>query len=155
MRVFIIIILSIFISCKNHKVVSKTDWHLSDSLVHASKSLLQQNKLDSAEILIEQSIQLDPNNYEAYNNRAYLRNRQERSSQEVVADYEKSLAINPIYDVATYSLANYYHSINDWKNTIKWTERYLGLSQRKETDSLIINIYRIREDAEKYLGNGN
>ena len=142
-------------SCKNHEKVSKADWHLSDSLVHVSKSLLQQNKLDSAEILIERSIQLDPSNYEAFNNRAYLRNMQKRSSKEIIADYERALEINPFYDVATYSLANYYHSIEDWENTIKWTDRYFGLSQHKETDSLIDNIYRIREDAEKYIGQSN
>jgi tetratricopeptide (TPR) repeat protein len=155
MRVVIFISLLIFMSCKNHEKVSKADWHLSDSFVHVSKFLLQQNKLDSAEILIERSIQLDPSNYEAFNNQAYLRNMQKRSSKEVIADYEKALEINPFYDVATYSLANYYHSIKDWENTIKWTDRYFGLSKRKETDSLINNIYRIREDAEKYFDQSN
>ena len=80
---------------------------------------------------------------------------QKRSSKEIIADYERALEINPFYDVATYSLANYYHSIEDWENTIKWTDRYFGLSQHKETDSLIDNIYRIREDAEKYIGQSN
>ena len=155
MRYFLFIFLFVFPSCKGNNNVPAKDAKLSDSLNYVGKALLQRDELDSAELAIKEALRLDPSNHAAYNNRAYLKAMRKRPSNEVIADYEKALELNPFYDRATFSLANYYHQIKDWDNTIKWSNRYFTLLDREKSDSSDRTVEWIRKDAEKKIHQSN
>src|SRR4051812_29042199 len=109
----IILLVSILTSCK-----SQTNSKESTRLSHESKLLLQDNKIEEAETIVEKSIQLDPTNYVAYNNRAFTKFRQNKPKEEIIADYKKALQLKPNYDISLSSLTNYYFEIKDYENTI-------------------------------------
>lgn len=116
-----------------------------------SKYLLKKNDLDSAAILIEQALDLDPQNYIAYNNRAYLKLKENKTSNEIISDYKKALEINPNYDIANYSLANYYFEIEDYQNTIKGIDQLMKLPIKELDTSLIKHAYFIKGQSHEYL----
>jgi tetratricopeptide (TPR) repeat protein len=131
MRIIPIIPFLIFLSCNGNNTVASKNWARSNELTHRSKRLLEKNVLDSAENLITEAIRLDPTNYEAYNNRAYLKSKLKRPPSEVIADLEKALSLKPDYDIAIFSFPNYYFSIKDYKKAIKYSNKALELTQTK------------------------
>ncbi|MND96255.1 Tetratricopeptide repeat protein [compost metagenome] len=116
-----------------------------------SKYLLQKNDLDSAAILIEQALDLDPQNYIAYNNRAYLKFKENKISNEIISDYKKALEINPNYDIAIYSLANYYFDIEDYQNTIEGIDQLMKLPIKELDSNLIKHAYFIKGQSHETL----
>ncbi len=101
-----------------HSQISKTEREKSFYLARQSDTLLKENKLDSAEILIDKALKIYPGNYIAYNNRAYIKIQQKKPQQEIINDYKKAIEVGPEYDIGLYSLANYYFLIYDYENTI-------------------------------------
>lgn len=131
-------------SCNNAKNERE-----SENLCNQSKILLQENKLKEAEIIIQKAILLDPDNYVAYNNRAYLKIKQNKSSEEILTDFRESLKLKPDYEISLYSLANYFHEIKDYKSAIENATVYLDYANKRDFDKkLIQSIYGLRGDAE-------
>lgn len=142
---------SFFISCNTAK--NKRE---SENLCNQSKMLLQENKLQEAEVIIQKAILLDPNNYVAFNNRAYLKIKQNKSSEEILSDYRKSLKLKPDYEISLYSLANYFHEIKDYKSTIENATVYLDYANKRNFDKKLIQyIYGLRGDAKYMSGEFN
>jgi tetratricopeptide (TPR) repeat protein len=121
----------------------------SDSLNIRARFFLEKGKLDSAKVLIAQALELNPNNYAAYNNRAYLKWKEKRPSIEVVKDYELSLNLSPNYQVALYSLANYYFEVKDYRNALNTANDYIERSKTNDFDpSFMDQVVRIKEKSE-------
>lgn len=136
----------IFLSCNNTENKKK-----SERLSNESKVLLEDNKLEEAQTIIQKSIELDPENYVAFNNRAYLKIKQNKSSEEILSDFRKALNLKPNYEISLYSLANYFHEIKDYKSAIENANIYLEYARRNKFDNkLIQHIYGLRGDA-KYM----
>lgn len=136
----------IFLSCNNTKKEKE-----SERLSNESKVLLEENKLEEAQTIIQKAIELDPNNYVAFNNRAYLKIKQNKSSEEILSDFRKALNLKPNYEISLYSLANYFHEIKDYKSTIENANIYLQYASKNNFDNkLIQHIYGLRGDA-KYM----
>ena len=149
MKLYSIIFLLFTISSCNSQTNKKESTRLSNE----SKLLLQDNKIDEAEKVIEKSIQLDPTNYAAYNNRAFVKMRQNKPKEEVIADYRKALQQKPNYEISLYSLANYYFEIKDYDNTIKNADIYLDYSQKENFDiKLKQHIYGISGESKYMTG---
>jgi len=143
------IIATVFFSCSDATRKRKEE---SFRLAHQSERLLKENSFDSAKILLDKSLELDSENYIAYNNRAYLKNKWKRPPEEVISDYKKALAYNPGYAIGIYSLTNYYFVIKDYENTVKMASKYLALQLSQELDSgMIEDIYAKMGESEKYL----
>lgn len=142
----LIIAVSFLISCNN-----KNDARASAAFSRKSDTLLLEGKFDQAKNAIEKAIQLDPSNCAAYNNRAYLNFKLNKSSNEIISDYKKALSINPSYDQSLFSLANYYFEIKDYKNTIENANIYLSYAGKNHpAESLIQYMYLIR-GRSKYM----
>lgn len=147
MRVaYLILYLSFFTGCNTNDNEKE-----STRLTNESKTFLQNNKFDEAQIVIEKAIRLDPNNYAAYNNRAYLKIKQNKPSEDVLADLKKALEIKPNYEIALYSLANYYFEIKDYDKTIQNVNVYLKYAATENFDTkLKEHIYGISAES-KYM----
>lgn len=136
----------IFLSCNNTKNEKE-----SDRLSNDSKILLEENKLEEAQTILQKAIELDPNNYVAFNNRAYLKIKQNKSSEEILLDFRKALDLRPDYEISLYSLANYFHKIKDYKSAIENADIYLEYAKKNKFDNkLIQHIYGLRGDS-KYM----
>lgn len=147
----LILTLSVLTAC-----TSKQDEKESTQLSNQSKILLQDGKLDEALIVVEKSIQLDPTNYAAYNNRAYINAEKNKPSEQVLADYYKALSIKPDYDISLYSLANYYHSIKNYDSTIARANIYFDYADKYNFDKkLTQHIYGISGESKYILANFN
>lgn len=143
-----ILLLSILTSCK-----SQTNSKESTRLSNESEILLQDNKIEEAERVVEKSIQLDPTNYAAYNNRAFIKIQQNKPQEEVIADYKKALELKPSYEISLYSLANYYFEIKDYENTIANASIYLDYSKKENFDKkLKQHIYAISGESKYMIG---
>jgi tetratricopeptide (TPR) repeat protein len=127
---------------------TKNDAIESTRLSHESKILLQADKLDEAQIVIDKSIKLDPTNYVAYNNRAVLKIKQNQPQEEILADLKKALDIKPNYEISLSTLTNYFHSIEDYDKTIQSANVYLDYAAKQNFDpKLKQNIYALRGES--------
>jgi tetratricopeptide (TPR) repeat protein len=144
MKKTIYIILIFMTACS-----SKDERDKSLTLALRSDTLIEENRLDEAEIIINEAIKLDKENHIAYNNLGILRIRQNLSSELVLEPLIKSLSINPYYEMAAYNLANYYHEIKDYPNAIIFCTKYLVLIRNsKEATGNISHIYAIRSESK-------
>ena len=151
MRLLIIIFAFALIACKQTKSYTSETWRESNDLTHLSKELLSRGQTDSAAPLIKKALELDPSNYEAYNNRAYLKVMMSAKPEDVLADYQKALELKPDYDIGLYSIANYYLSIQDYPKVIEFATKLLNLPNKREVDSASIgHIYAIRGESYSY-----
>lgn len=123
----------------------------STRLSSESKRLLEENRLEEAQIVLEKSIELDPTNYVAYNNRAFLKIKQNKPSKEILADLKKALEIKPDYEISLSTLTNYFHSIKDYDKTIQCANVYLDYAAKQNFDPrLTQHIYGLRGES-RYL----
>jgi tetratricopeptide (TPR) repeat protein len=128
---------------------SKSQVDKSLALALRSDTLIKEDRLDEAEIVITEAIKLDKGNHIAYNNLGILRMRQNLSSEQIIEPFIKSLSINPYYETAAYNLANYYHEIKDYPNALIFCTKYLALNRNnKEMPGTISHIYAIRSESE-------
>ncbi|GAB2806100.1 tetratricopeptide repeat protein [Ferruginibacter profundus] len=140
--------LSLLTACNNKQAAEE-----STRLSKESKTLIQNNKLAEALQAVEKSIQLDPTNYAAYNNRAYINSKMNKPAKEVLADYYKALSINPGYDISLFSLTNYYFSAKNYDSTIARANIYLLYASQYNFDKKQTqHIYAIRGESEYMLG---
>ncbi|MEP7233105.1 MAG: tetratricopeptide repeat protein [Ginsengibacter sp.] len=125
----------------------------SFKLTKQSDVEIKSKNFDSAAILIAKALAMDSNNYIAYNNRAYLKREQNKPSQEIIDDYKKALTIAPEYEIALYSLTNYYSEIREYQNTINLANRYLSLqlSQQLDSEQMANIYYKLANSEEKLL----
>ncbi len=149
---YYIVVIIFFVSCNHRKHVSHNDFVLSDSLTHQSKLLLEKNKLDSASILINRALALDPENYVAYNNRACLKVKGNRPKEDVIQDYKIALKLKPNYEISIYSLANYYFEKEDYDNAIDFSNQFIELKKLEELGTKETQqIYIVKGVSEKYI----
>lgn len=127
---------------------ANNNYRESIDLALSSDSLLLQDRLDEAEILIAQAIKLDSNNHIAYNNLGVLKRKRGLSNKEVVEPFLKSLTISPDYQTAIYNLADFYSHIGDYSNSIVYCNRFLNIGKRNnEPANDMARIYTIRSEA--------
>ena len=147
----VVITVSVFIiaySC--HEGISSESRAKSFRLANHGEAEINAANFDSASILIGKALAIDPDNYVAYNDRAYIKMRQKKPSKEIVLDYKKALEIAPQYAIGTYSLANYYFEVEDYKNTIDFSNRYLSFQLSQQLDSAMLgHIYYILAKSEE------
>jgi tetratricopeptide (TPR) repeat protein len=142
----LLLLLTSLLSCH-----STNDKNESTKLSHQSKILIEEQKFDEAKIVIDKAIELDPINYVAYNNRAYLGIRQKKSSTEILYDLKRSLDIKPDYEIALYTLTNYYFEIKDYNKSIESGNIYLNYAKKRQFDiKLKQHIYSIIGES-KYM----
>ncbi len=112
--------------------------------------------MNEAEQVIQEAIRLDSSNYIAYNNLAIVRIKTNSSSEKVVDAFTKSLAINPYYATALYSLTNFYHDKLDYSNAIIYSTKYLNLFKKgSQSDTDICRLYTIRAESRNMKGDFN
>jgi len=151
MNRFIPILFLFLVSCAD-----KSQSNKSFALALKSDTLIIQNRLSEAEEVIQEAIRLDSSNYIAYNNLAIVRIKTNSPSENVVAAFTKSLAINPYYATALYSLTNFYHDKLDYSNAIIYSTKYLNLFKKgSESDSDISRLYTIRAESRNMKGEFN
>lgn len=107
---------------KNDKIIKNKK---SDSLNTLTEYYFNKNQFDSARYFSELAILSDSTNCRSYNNRAVCKFRQNRFAIDVIQDFKTSLKLNPSYNVALFSLANYYDEVNDYKNAIDACDHYI------------------------------
>jgi tetratricopeptide (TPR) repeat protein len=79
--------------------------------------------------------------------------RQNKSKEEVIADYKKALEQKPNYEISLYSLTNYYFEIKDYENTITNANIYLDYSKKENFDTkLKQHIYAISGESKYMTG---
>lgn len=150
-RVLFFISMIFFVCCDQSGVSSKNIEKLN-KLNYLSQSLIFNNKLDSAKLVIQQALKLDSEDYVAYNNRALVKIKEGLPEKEILADYRRCLQLNPNYDIAIYSLANYYFIIADYQDCLTAATKYLELlSYSTEDKKGKYNMYFIRGKARKFL----
>jgi tetratricopeptide (TPR) repeat protein len=138
-RVILISVL-FFTSCNNNHSRPK-----SFALALRSDTLIEQDKLSEAEIVIAESLALDSANYIALNNLGMLRMKRHLSPKEVVDPVLKALSINPSYETAAHNLANYYYEIKDYSSAINFCTQYLAIAKfKRDPAGDISRIYTIR-----------
>jgi tetratricopeptide (TPR) repeat protein len=94
-----------------------------------------------------ESLRLDPNNAQAYNNRAYTYMRM-RQFPAALADLSLALTINPNYVQALMNrgdIHNFYYAI-DRKSAIADYEKVLGLGGNPKTTSVCGHLFLARHD---------
>jgi tetratricopeptide (TPR) repeat protein len=118
--------------------------------VDQSEALFEANEIDSAGYLIEKALQLDPENYRAYNNRAFINFKRDSPAEVVIADYKKALKIKPDYETALFSLANYYFDTREYENAVNACTNFEkhAAGQNSQNDQ-IVQIRRLKEKAIK------
>lgn len=151
MNRFIPILFLSLVSCAN-----KSQSNKSFALALKSDTLIIQNRLSEAEQVIQEAIRLDSSNYIAYNNLAIVRIKTNSPSEKVVDAFSKSLAINPYYATALYSLTNFYHDKLDYSNAIIYSTKYLNLFKKgTQSDTDICRLYTIRAESRNMKGEFN
>jgi len=141
----------LFCNCNQRADKSKEFEKKSNQLVLKSKTLLDNNQLDSAQVYLQNALSLDPNNYAAYNNRAILKFKLNFPPESIIVDFEKSLEIKHDYDDALYSLTNYYFEIKDYQNAIKAADDYFMFARVVENDSAMTkHILLIKKTSKNY-----
>jgi tetratricopeptide (TPR) repeat protein len=132
--------------------ISKSSREKSFVLTRQADSLLKENKLDSAEKVISAALKLDPDNYIAYNDRAYLGIQVKRPEADNIKDLKKAIELRPEYNTGLYSQANYYFQIRDYKNALNISGRYLSLQLGEDLNSnLLGNLYFLTGVSERHL----
>jgi len=151
MKTSIYLILSLALINCNHTVDHTID---KKSLYYSkqSDSLLLNGNLKEAEVAIKKALELDDKNFAAYNNLGVLNFKLGRSQDEVLAPLLKSVSINGDYLVGLYSLAGYYHEIEQYSNSIKYCTKYIKIA-RNENDlrDSVAHMYAIRGECKNYL----
>ena len=111
-------------SCNSKKQSRQHNYLMSDSFNIRAANFLENHQLDSVDFYIAQSLLWDSGNCAAYNNRAILKFRKKLPSAEVAADFDTSLLLNPGYETALFSRANFYNEIKDYKKVIEACNQY-------------------------------
>jgi tetratricopeptide (TPR) repeat protein len=119
-----------------------------------SDSLINVGAFSEAELTINKALELDSNNYVAYNNLGILYLKLNKPKDEIIAAFLKSVLIKPDYRMGIFNLVNYYHTTGDYKNSIKYSDKYIGLvnNENKNNDNLA-HIWALRGEGKNYLGN--
>ena len=140
------------IACSCHETFPSVSRAKSFSLVKQGEAEINASNFDSASVLIGKAIAIYPENYVAYNDRAYIKIKQNKPPNEIILDLKKALKISPRYTTGTFSLANYYFELKDYKNTIDFSKRYLSFQLSKQLDSgLLQHIYYILAKSEENM----
>jgi hypothetical protein len=154
---YLISLISIFFltACQSKKTTYEHNSAKSGLLILRSNSFFKINKLDSAKYYINQALLLDSLNCGAYNNRAILKFKENRPSNEVIFDFETSLRLCPGFETALYSLANYYYEIKDYKKVIKACNSYELQSDKIDSIHIreINGLNSIALQKQKLIGN--
>lgn len=147
--IFLIIIIG---SCRSSDLRVKRHIELLDSLNFETRHYIDKGDLSHAEILLDSILNLDSNNFVAYTNRALVKFKKNGSSQEIIADYKKSLQLRPDYDTAIYSLAYYYYLIEDFGNCIYFSNRYIEVNLDKQYIPFFLGtMYEVKGTSELKL----
>jgi len=147
--IYFLFILVLLLSCGSHENPESFNKKKSDSLNLKAYYFLNVNNFDSAKYFIDQALLLDSTNFGAYNNRAVVNFRVNGESKKIIEDFETALKIKPGYEIALFSLANYYDEIRDYKKALEASNRYEFQANTIDTGHIrIINNIRLR--AQKY-----
>ena len=129
---------------------------MSDSLNTRAAHLLENHQLDSASFYIAQSLLWDSANCAAYNNRAILKYRKNLPSAQVASDFDTSLLLNPNYETALFSQANFYDEIKDYKKVIEACNQYKFRANINDTEhTSVINRLSIKAQKFEKIISGN
>lgn len=116
-----------------------------------SDSLINLGAFPEAGLTINKALELDPNNYVAYNNLGILYTKLNKPKEEILAAFLKSVSINPDYLMGIFNLANYYHETGDYRNSIKYCDQYVELANNGNSNNLA-HILALRGEDKNYLG---
>ena len=154
MKLTCYLLILIFISC-NSKTTPNFHKHHSDSLNLIAQHLLQEKKWDSAKYFVDQALFWDSTNFGAYNNRAVANFKLNGESEQIAADFEKAIKLNPGYEISLFSLAVYYNEIKDFKKVIEACNRYEFQRNWDDTAHMReINELKLKAlNYEKVIGN--
>ena len=104
--------------------------------------------------LNNKAIQIDNNNYRAYNNRASARLKLNHEKYLVIQDINKALELKPNYSIAKGNKVVYYFEIEEWENVIELGTDYLNKNENQHIYSLVgesFNNIKNWGEAKKYL----
>lgn len=143
---------SLSVGCKQKNINTKKSFYYSSQ----SDSLLKQGALNEAEIAIRKSLAFDEGNYVAYNNLGILNIYRHGPKKIVVSCFLKAISIKKDYLVAIYNLANYYHEINNYKNSAIYCTKYLDIANNDKTlKEEIAHMWLRRGECKNYLEHYN
>ena len=134
MKHFLIVIVYIFsiifIGCNPNNLKSK-------SLTEQSKEAIIKGRYQDAIDLCKNAIELNPENYVAYNNLGVAMSNLNYDGAEIENCYLKSLKIKGDYDVVLKSLLSHYWKFHNYSEVINYGKKY---EQIKPLDSEDLNI---------------
>lgn len=98
----------------------------NQSLIYStlSDSLLLQGNLAVADSVIQKAIELDSNNFIAYNNLGMLNKKRGLSKDLVLPPLLKAVSIKEDYLTGIFNVAVYYYEIKDYPNSIIYSTKY-------------------------------
>ena len=147
MKILYILLVITLLSC-NRKDEKKSFYYSSQS-----DTLLLRGEYDEAETAINRAIELDENNYVAYNNLGVLEMHHNRSKEVILHAFLRSISIKPDYQIGLFSLANYFLEIKDYSNSLQYCTRYLEIiNNHDELTDNIAHIWAIRGECKNHLG---
>lgn len=148
-QLFYLTAILLFSSCISKKPSREYNYLMSDSFNIRAAKFLENHQLDSADFYIAKSLLWDSRNCAAYNNRAILKFQKKLPSAEVAADFDTSLLLNPSYEIALFSQANFYNEIKDYKKVIEACNQY-NLKATGNDTTHIREIKRLYAKAKKF-----
>jgi tetratricopeptide (TPR) repeat protein len=147
LRIFFLLVL--FTGCRSNG--NQQDVIQSRKLCEKAEEFISKRDFNSGEKLIRQALDLDINNSRGYNDLAYIKFHSRADRDTVLMYYSKSIQIAPHYDVALYSIANFYYEIKDYKSTIEACNEFIDKAHIQSLGSTEIqHISDIKENSIKY-----
>jgi len=115
-------------SCGNRHSINQQSLNYA---IH-SDTLIIEGKLQDALSSAEKAIELDEDNYIAFNNLGCIKSKLSYPNKEILEAFTHSYKLNPYYITGIANLTNFYFHLKDYSNTILFGKEYLKKSQNKD-----------------------
>lgn len=129
MKYYLLLVSLLLFSCSNRNEINIDSYNLALQ----SDTALMKGNVNEAMGFVSMALDIDKSNYIAYNNLGYIKLMLDYPKNEILEAFQKSYKLNNDYLVGLYSLTNCYFTFKDYKNTIKFGNRYLSKIQYDDT----------------------
>jgi tetratricopeptide (TPR) repeat protein len=122
--IFFLILIFTCISCKYFENKESLELALK------SDTLILKGEFNDALLAVEKSIELDNDNYIAFNNLGYIRRELNYPDSEVLFAINKAHELNEEYPIAIANLVIFYFDKENYSEAIKWGMKYLNNAEK-------------------------
>lgn len=126
MRYFLLITIFLFFACENKSYINEKSLQFSLK----SDTLVNKGEYQMALSLVEKALQLDNNNYFAFNNLGIVKHILGYPENEVLEALTKSYELNQNYEIGLYNLTNYHLQLKNYSEVINLGSLYIDRADR-------------------------